>query len=322
MSPVSVLSCNSVSSGTVSCRLASSSRDCAEASRMLAVTSMRSPACSISKPILSEVWLARTSTSLFFQDFTSMRPLATLWITTTGRLLTAKCFSRCCAAAAAGRLEHRKAAAPSTGSKLHFGNLHVSEIDFLLIQHLSSLGEGNLPNGLGNIRISFQADIRSLPQLQDPSSDDQQAHSCSRQSAATKQLVEAKPPGRALAVSRNDGRLDNSFEFKLSLDGKPHASGWCDFGEQFLGDRNNGREIANKFLAMAASGHMRPCCFRQRRQTFLLDYDFHVLTQHKSCTPRELALDACPVRLLSNRFSANPRCSAVKSLTHPELHSL
>ena len=49
-----------------------------------------------------------------------MRPLATLWITTTGRLLTAKCFSRCCAAAAAGRLEHRKAAAPSTGSKLRF----------------------------------------------------------------------------------------------------------------------------------------------------------------------------------------------------------
>jgi hypothetical protein len=31
---------------------------------------------------------------------------------------------------------------------------------------------------------------------------------------------------------------------------------------------------------MAASGHMRSCRFRQQRQTLLLDYDFHVLTQH------------------------------------------
>src|SRR5256885_463149 len=133
MSPVSVLSCNSVSSGTVSCRLAANSVACAEASRTLAVTSMRSPACSMSKPILSDVWLATTSTSLFFQDFTSMRPLATLWITTTGRVLTAKCLSTCwLAAACAGEIpEQKKAAAPSTGSMPRF--ISESRADRLII---------------------------------------------------------------------------------------------------------------------------------------------------------------------------------------------
>src|SRR5882762_2779690 len=117
MSPVSVLSCNSVSSGTVSCRLASNSLGCAAVSRTLAVTSMRSPACSMSKPILSEAWLATTSTSAFFQDFTSIRPLATLWITTTGRVWTAKCFSICwLAAPAAVKPEQRKTAAPNSES--------------------------------------------------------------------------------------------------------------------------------------------------------------------------------------------------------------
>ncbi|HEX9344454.1 MAG TPA: hypothetical protein VF900_00955 [Candidatus Acidoferrum sp.] len=88
------------------------------------------------------------------------------------------------------------------------------------------------------------------------------------------------PTGRALTVRRNDGRLDNSFEFKLSLEGNPYAGGRLDFGGQFIRDRNYGREIGDKSLAMAASGHVRLCCFRQRRQTFLLDYEFHILTQH------------------------------------------
>src|SRR5438105_7669103 len=47
----------------------------------------------MSRPILSEGCDAETTTSGFFQDFTSMRPLATFWIITTGRPLTAKCFS-------------------------------------------------------------------------------------------------------------------------------------------------------------------------------------------------------------------------------------
>jgi hypothetical protein len=88
------------------------------------------------------------------------------------------------------------------------------------------------------------------------------------------------PRRRAVTAGRNDGRLDNSLEFKLSLEGNPHASGRLDFGGQFFRGRNNGREIGDKSLAMAAGGHVRLCCFRQRRQTFLLDYDFHVLTLH------------------------------------------
>src|SRR5437879_7936360 len=89
---------------------------------------MRSPACSMSKPILSDVWLATTSTSLFFQDFTSMRPLATLWITTTGRVLTAKCLSTCWLAAACAGVnpEQKKATAPSTDSMR--SEEHTSEL--------------------------------------------------------------------------------------------------------------------------------------------------------------------------------------------------
>src|SRR6266849_1743605 len=330
---------------------------------MLAVTSMRSPACSMSKPILSEVWLATTSTSLVFQDFTSIRPLATLWITTTGRALTVKCFSRCWPAAAAGRPEQRKVAAASTGRIPRFrsgrraarprsdreaanpiipipmlvdapfaihhrgqqfgflligvgqifarqivlrrslhtpfadgnkiihllqvlpervvhrgsaGKLYVFEIDFLLIQNFGGLGKGNLPRGPGrNCRTT-----RGLPQLQNSGSDDQRAHSGGGQSAAAEQIPEATPPGRALTLSGNCGHLDNSFEFKLSLEGNPYAGGRFDFGGQFIRDGNNGREIGDIFLAVAASGHVRLCCFRQRRETFLLHYEFHVLTLH------------------------------------------
>src|SRR5260370_20055869 len=88
------------------------------------------------------------------------------------------------------------------------------------------------------------------------------------------------PPGRALIVSGNDRRLDNSFEFKLSPEGNPYAGRWFDFGGQIIRDRTNGREIGDKFLAIAASCHMRFCRFRQWRQTFLLHYDFHILTLH------------------------------------------
>src|SRR3981189_1345239 len=88
------------------------------------------------------------------------------------------------------------------------------------------------------------------------------------------------PPRRALTLSRNHRRLDNSFEFELSPEGKPHASGRFDIGGQFIRDGNNGREIGDKFLAIAATGHVRSGCFRQRRPTLLFRYDFHVLTLH------------------------------------------
>src|SRR5260370_17429315 len=102
------------------------------------------------------------------------------------------------------------------------------------------------------------------------------------------------PTGRALTVRRNDGRLDNSFEFKLSLEGNPYAGGRLDFGGQFIRDRNYGREIGDKSLAMAASGHVPLCCFRQRPQTFLLDYQFHILTHPPLTLPRRSPLPPAP----------------------------
>src|SRR5260370_12558054 len=76
------------------------------------------------------------------------------------------------------------------------------------------------------------------------------------------------PPGCAPIVNRNDGRLDNSFEFKLSPEGNPHAGRWFDFGGQIIRHRNNSREIGHKFLPIASNGYLPPCPFRPRRQPF------------------------------------------------------
>src|SRR5690242_14455182 len=77
--------------------------------------STRSSACSVSIPILLDACVAETITSEFFDDFTSMRPLATFWSTMTGRPLMAKCLSKCCGAACAKAEGQRSTAAPSTG---------------------------------------------------------------------------------------------------------------------------------------------------------------------------------------------------------------
>src|SRR5260370_27827245 len=162
------------------------------------------------------------------------------------------------------------------------GKVHVSKIDFLMIQNLGSLREGNLRGGSSRNRTWLQGDIRFLPQLQKSSSNDYQAHGRCCQSAATKQLAEAMPPGRAFTAERNDWRLDNFFKFKLGAKRIPHARGRFDFGGQFICDRNNPREVGDKFLAITASSHMRSGGFRQRRQTCLLHYEFHVLTLHNT----------------------------------------
>src|SRR5712664_2158577 len=111
--PVWVRNCSSVSSGTVSRNLASSSEAGAELSSTVAVISTRSSACSVSMPILLEACVAETTTSEFFEDFTSMRPLPTFWSTTTGCPFTAKCFSKCWGSACAK--EKGRRSAPSTG---------------------------------------------------------------------------------------------------------------------------------------------------------------------------------------------------------------
>src|SRR6266446_4936457 len=166
------------------------------------------------------------------------------------------------------------------------GKVHISKIDFLIIQNLGSLREGNLRGGPGGNPSRFQGGVRFLPQLHKSSSDDHQAHGRCCQSAATKELAEAMPPGRAFTAGWNDGSLDNFFKFKLGAKRIPHAGGRFDFGGQFICDRNNRREVGDKFLAIPASSHMRSGCFRQRRPTFLRDYEFHVLTLHDSSLRR------------------------------------
>src|ERR1700730_8139005 len=61
---------------------------------MVAVTSTPSSTCSATMLILLEACVAATTTSGFFEDLTSMRPLATFWRMTTGRPFTAKCLSK------------------------------------------------------------------------------------------------------------------------------------------------------------------------------------------------------------------------------------
>src|SRR5437899_12953999 len=82
---------------------------------MLAVTSMRSSACSATMAILFEACVAATTTSGFFEDLTSMRPLATFCRMTTGRPFTVKCRSKCCGLACAKQGGKRSTAAPSDG---------------------------------------------------------------------------------------------------------------------------------------------------------------------------------------------------------------
>src|SRR2546423_15698933 len=52
------------------------------------------------------------------------------------------------------------------------GKLHVSKIDFLLIQDFGSLREGNLPGGTRNTPGSFSKGIRRQPQFEDSGSHD------------------------------------------------------------------------------------------------------------------------------------------------------
>src|ERR1700692_37531 len=76
---------------------------------------MQSPACSVSTALFPEPFVPVTTTSEFFQDFTSMRPLPTLRITTTGRPLTVKCFSTRCGGALAAIHGDSSTPAPLTG---------------------------------------------------------------------------------------------------------------------------------------------------------------------------------------------------------------
>src|SRR4030095_4657695 len=110
-------------------------------SRTVAVTSIRSSACSISSPILFEGCEAETTTSGFFQDFTSMRPLAMFWIMTTGRPLTRKCLSTFWPAAteASGI---RNNPAPSTGASVKVRFLRTARLRVILVYAPASFHHG------------------------------------------------------------------------------------------------------------------------------------------------------------------------------------
>src|SRR5208283_2234482 len=95
MSPVCVRNCSSVFSGTVNWKSASASLGSVLGSRELALISMRSPTCSISTLTLPGAEVLLTTTSEFFQDFTSMRPFTMFCRTTKGWSFTVKCRSWC-----------------------------------------------------------------------------------------------------------------------------------------------------------------------------------------------------------------------------------
>src|SRR5215813_13322539 len=115
-----------------------SSKAGARLSRMLAVTSMRSSACSISTPILLDEPEAETTTSEFFQDFTSMRPSATFWIITTGWPFTVKCFSIFSAVAGEAR-GSRNMPAPTSGRKTGRTDLQNAGLRLILVHAPAAL---------------------------------------------------------------------------------------------------------------------------------------------------------------------------------------
>src|SRR5215475_997335 len=129
---------SSVSSGTVSWMFSVSSRAGARLSRMLAVTSMRSSACSISTPILLDEPEAETTTSEFFHDFTSMRPSATFWIITTGWPFTVKRFSIFSAAAGEAK-GSRNMPAPTSGMKTGRTDLRNAGLRLILVHAPAAL---------------------------------------------------------------------------------------------------------------------------------------------------------------------------------------
>src|SRR5215831_16301698 len=129
---------SSVSSGTVSWMFSVSSKAGARLSRMLAVTSMRSSACSISTPILLEEPEAETTTSEFFEDFTSMRPSATFWIITTGWPFTVKRFSIFSAVAGEAR-GSRNTPAPTSGRKTARTDLQNAGLRLILVHAPAAL---------------------------------------------------------------------------------------------------------------------------------------------------------------------------------------
>jgi len=81
-------------------------------------------------------------------------------------------------------------------------------------------------------------------------------------------------------VSRNDGGLNDSFEFKLGLQGNPHAAG---------GSTSAGNSLAMETMIVRSATNSRQrlqpaTCARAAsgsgHQAVLLNYNFHVPTLH------------------------------------------
>src|ERR1700736_2853096 len=79
---------------------------------------MRSPGFSVSRVTFDDASVPATTTSEFFVDFTSMRPLPMLWMQTTGCPFTGKCFSKCCVAPIAGPAPQQNTPTPTSGRML------------------------------------------------------------------------------------------------------------------------------------------------------------------------------------------------------------
>ena len=101
------------------------------------------------------------------------------------------------------------------------------------------------------------------------------------------------------------GFLDNPFAFELGANGDPDTIGRRDFGRHLAGDIHNAGQIRNVVAALAALREVRVYFFGQRRQAFLLNNGFHVLTVHGTSLQRRAALDARPLDFLSKFAGAS-----------------
>jgi hypothetical protein len=103
------------------------------------------------------------------------------------------------------------------------------------------------------------------------------------------------------------GFLDNPFPFELGAKRNPDTIGRSNFGRHLAGDIHNAGQVRNVIAAFAALREVRVYFLGQRRQAFLLNNGFHVLTLHDPSLPRRPALDGRPLDFSENP-PAHPSC--------------
>jgi hypothetical protein len=134
-----------------------------------------------------------------------------------------------------------------------------------------------------------------IAELKNSGEEYEQADGRGSHSAAAEQIAEALPPRGTIYRGHKNRFLDYSFELKLRTECGPNTIGGSNFARHLARDVNNAGQIRNIVAALAALRQMRVHGLRKRRQTFLLDYCFHVPTLHDPSLRRRPALDGRPL---------------------------